>query len=75
MDAPPLHDRTFPRTLPHKCGWRRVAIGMGLAHHCLYLNLHFYIISEIRQYPKVVANLRFADDSEVDVDKPVYQDV
>src|SRR5215471_2189413 len=37
MDAPPLHDRTFPRTLPHKCGWRRVAIGMGLAHHCLEL--------------------------------------
>jgi hypothetical protein len=37
MDAPPLHDRTFPRTLPHKCGRRRVAIGMGLAHHCLYL--------------------------------------
>src|SRR5215468_1824897 len=34
MDAPPLHDRTFPRTLPHKCGRRWAAIGMGLAHHC-----------------------------------------
>ena len=26
---------------------------MGFAHHCLYLSFHSYIISEIRQYPKV----------------------
>jgi len=37
MDAPPLHERTFSRTLPHKRGWCRAVIGMGLAHHCLYL--------------------------------------
>jgi hypothetical protein len=35
MDAPPLHERTFSRTLPHKRGRCRVAIGMGFAHHCL----------------------------------------
>ena len=33
-DVPPLHVRTFPRALPHKCGSHRVAIGIGLAHHC-----------------------------------------
>ena len=27
---------------------------MGLAHHCVYLNFHCYIIPKIRQYPKVV---------------------
>jgi len=26
---------------------------MGLAHHCVYLSFHSYIILEIRQYPKV----------------------
>jgi hypothetical protein len=52
MDEPPLHDRTFPRTLPHKRGQCWAVIGMGLAHHCLYLGQHSYIISEIRQYPK-----------------------
>src|SRR5215469_2310308 len=39
MDAPPLHERTFSRTLPRKRGWCRAVIGMGLAHHCLYLSL------------------------------------
>jgi len=38
---------------------------MGLAHHCVYLNSHSYIISEIRQYPKVVANFWFADHPRI----------
>jgi hypothetical protein len=33
-DVPPLHERTFPRSLPRKRGRRREAIGMGFAHHC-----------------------------------------
>ena len=37
MNAPPLHERTFSRTLPHKRGWCRAVIGMGFAHHYLYL--------------------------------------
>jgi hypothetical protein len=32
-------------------------------------------IDVIRQYPKVVANLGFTDDSEVDGDKPVYREL
>jgi hypothetical protein len=40
MDAPPLHERTFSRTLPHKRGRCRAAIGMGLAHHCLKLTFN-----------------------------------
>src|SRR5580692_385928 len=39
MDAPPLDERTFPRSLPRKRGRCREAIGMGLAYHCLYLIL------------------------------------
>ena len=58
-DVPPLHDRTFPRTLPHKCGRRREAIGMGLAHHLFIAHVHCYIISEIRQYPKVVGLVKY----------------
>ena len=53
MDAPPLHERTFPRSLPRKRGRRREAIGMGFAHHCVYLTFHSHMILEIRQYPKV----------------------
>ena len=53
-DCPRLHERTFARSLPRKGGRCREAIGMGLAHHCVYLNFHCYIILEIRQYPKVV---------------------
>ena len=34
---PPLHERTFPRSLPRERGRCREAIGMGFAHHCLYL--------------------------------------
>jgi hypothetical protein len=49
----PLHERTFPRSLPRKRGRCREAIGMGFAHHCVYLNLHSHMILEIRQYPKV----------------------
>lgn len=49
MDPPPLHVRTFPRTLPHKCGWRRVAIGMGLARHLLKLNYYSGMSLWIRQ--------------------------
>jgi hypothetical protein len=37
MDAPPLHERTFSRTLPHKRGRCRAVIGMGFSHHYLYL--------------------------------------
>ena len=33
-DVPPLHERTFPRSLPRKRGRCREAIGMGFAHHC-----------------------------------------
>jgi hypothetical protein len=33
-DMPPLHERTFPRSLPRKRGRCREAIGMGFAHHC-----------------------------------------
>ena len=50
---PPLHERTFARSLPRKRVWCREAIGMGLAYHCVYLNFYSYIILEIRQYPKV----------------------
>ena len=53
-DVPPLHERTFARTLPHKRGRCREAIGMGFAHHCVYLTFHSHMILEIRQYPKVV---------------------
>ena len=35
--SPPLHERTFPRSLPRKRGRCREAIGMGFAHHYLYL--------------------------------------
>jgi hypothetical protein len=52
MDAPPLHERTFPRSLPHKRGRCREAIGMGLAHHRVYLTFHSHMILEIRQYPE-----------------------
>jgi len=52
MDAPPLHERTFSRTLPHKRGWYRAVIGMGLTHHCLSAHLHCDILPVIRQYPK-----------------------
>jgi hypothetical protein len=52
MDRPRLHEHTFPRSLPHKRGRCREAIGMGLAYHCVYLSFYFYIILEIRQYPK-----------------------
>ena len=52
--SPPLHERTFPRSLPRKRGRCREAIGMGLAYHCVYLSFYSYIILEIRQYPKVV---------------------
>jgi hypothetical protein len=51
--SPPLHERTFPRSLPHKRGRCREAIGMELAHHCVYLSFHFHMILETRQYPKV----------------------
>jgi hypothetical protein len=51
--SPPLHERTFPRSLPRKRGRCREAIGMGLAHHCVYLSFHSHMILEIRQYPKV----------------------
>jgi hypothetical protein len=34
---------------------------MGFAHHCVYLTFHSHMILGIRQYPRVVANLRFAD--------------
>jgi hypothetical protein len=51
--TPPLHERTFPRSLPHKRGRCREAIGMGFAYHCVYLSFHFHMILEIRQYPKV----------------------
>ena len=54
IDAPPLHERTFSRTLPHKGGRCQAAIGMGFAHHLFVTHLHCYIIPEIRQYPKVV---------------------
>src|SRR5205823_9379695 len=50
---PPLHERTFPRSLPREGGRCREAIGMGLAHHCVYLTFHSHMILEIRQYPKV----------------------
>jgi hypothetical protein len=33
-DVPPLHERTFSRSLPRKRGRCREAIGMGFAHHC-----------------------------------------
>ncbi len=33
-DVPPLHERTFARSLPRKRGRCREAIGMGFAHHC-----------------------------------------
>jgi len=52
---PPLHERTFPRTLPRKRGRRREAIGMGFAHHCVDLTFHSHMILEISQYPKLVA--------------------
>ncbi len=32
--SPPLHERTFARSLPRRRGRCREAIGMGLAHHC-----------------------------------------
>ena len=51
--SPPLHERTFPRSLPRKRGRCREAIGMGFAHHCVYLTFHSHMILEIRQYPKV----------------------
>ena len=54
IDAPPLHERTFSRTLPHKGGRCQAGIGMGFAHHLFVTHLHCYIIPEIRQYPKVV---------------------
>jgi len=40
-DMPPLHERTFARSLPRKRGWCREAIGMGLAYHLLDLSYHF----------------------------------
>jgi hypothetical protein len=52
-DVPPLHERTFARSLPRKRGRCREAIGMGFAHHCVYLTFHSHIISRIRQDPKV----------------------
>jgi hypothetical protein len=56
--SPPLHERTFPRSLPHKRGRCREAIGMGFAHHCVYLSFHSHMISEIRQYPKETVTAR-----------------
>src|SRR5258708_31398042 len=47
---PPLHERTFPRSLLRGRSWRREAIGMGLAHHCFNLNYHCCMILEIRQH-------------------------
>src|SRR5260370_2206256 len=51
--SPPLHERTFPRSLPRKRGRCREAIGMGFAYHCVYLSFHSHMIFEIRQYPRV----------------------
>jgi hypothetical protein len=55
--SPPLHERTFPRSLPRKRGRCREAIGMGFAHHYVYLSFYFYIILEIRQYPGTASML------------------
>jgi hypothetical protein len=55
--SPPLHERTFPRSLPRKHGRCREVIGMGFAHHCVYLNFHSHMISGIRQYQKVTVTI------------------
>jgi len=51
MDAPPLHERAFPDTLPRKRGPCQEAIGIGLANHCWYSSslLHYSPISSIRK--------------------------
>jgi hypothetical protein len=55
-DVPPLHERTFARSLPRRRGRCREAIGMGFAHHYVYLNYHSGTTPLIRQYPKVVGD-------------------
>src|SRR5216683_4196025 len=67
-DVPPLHERTFPRSLPRKRGRCREAIGMGFAHHYFVAHLHCGIITAIRQYQKSKCNFGIADDFEVDGD-------
>jgi hypothetical protein len=41
---------------------------MGLAHHYVYLSFHFYIILEIRQYPKVVIRESVCETRKEDTD-------
>jgi hypothetical protein len=53
--SPPLHERTFSRSLPRKRGRCREAIGMGFAHHCgtqLSLWHHFANSSIAKSGPK-----------------------
>jgi hypothetical protein len=68
MDRPRLHERTFPRSLPRKSGRCREAIGMGLTYHYAYLSFYFYIIPEIRQYPKVVVRESVCETRKEDAD-------
>ena len=41
---------------------------MGFAHHCVYLSFYFYIILQIRQYPKVVGLLPSRQPSLIQFD-------
>ena len=41
---------------------------MGLAYHYVYLSVYFYIILEIRQYPKVAVRENVCETRKEDTD-------
>ena len=64
--SPPLHERTFSRSLPRKRGRCREAIGMGFAHHCWNSAItlaSFRKFVNSQKWPKVAVRAPFGPNS------------